>query len=258
MSHRPLSAYTSFHDKNDPSSLLEKVVVLVPARMGSTRLPNKPLADLGGKPLVLRVLEQVSCCPSVDLCVLVSDHAPLISLVEKEGFKGILIDHPCDSGTQRIVYGAQELIKQGWRGRYFINVQGDEPFISVDALNKMIHVLKQGAPLATMVTPLHEVDRLNPNRVKVALDQDQKALYFSRSPIGFHLHLGVYGFQRETLHLGLLPRSPLAVQEDLEQLTWLESGYSIQTVQVPHAFQAIDTYDDLEKARELIILQSSD
>ena len=252
-SHRPLltHAFDAHQDFKD-STLSDKVAVLVPARLKSTRLPNKPLVDLGGKPLALRVLEQVARCPEVDQCVLVSDHLPLLSLIEKEGFTGILIDHSCDSGTQRIVYGAQELLKKGWTGRYFINVQGDEPFISSDALTKVIQALKEGASIATVVTPLNDEDRLNPHRVKVALDQHQKALYFSRSPIGFHVHLGVYGFQRHTLQVGLLPRSPLAIQEDLEQLTWLEAGYSIQAVQVPYAFQTIDTYDDLEKARRLL------
>jgi 3-deoxy-manno-octulosonate cytidylyltransferase (CMP-KDO synthetase) len=244
MSSRPLS------------SPADQVLVLIPARLNSTRLPSKPLVDLGGKPLIIRVLEQVSLCTAVDQCRVVTDHPPLITLVEQAGFKGILIDRPCDSGTQRVVYGAQELIKQGWQGRYFINVQGDEPFIKADALTDLIMSLKQGAQVATLVTPLAESDRLNPHRVKVALDCHQKALYFSRSPIGFHLHLGVYGFQKETLHLGLLPRSPLSIQEDLEQLTWLEAGYQIQTVETKQAFHSIDTYEDLEYARHLITLKN--
>lgn len=225
-----------------------RVVAVIPARAGSRRLPRKPLADLGGAPLVWHVYRRVAASAVVDEAVVATDDPEIAAHVEGRGGRALVVDAPCDSGTQRVARAAERL-----DAAFVLNVQGDEPFVGDDLLAPLVDRLRAGAPIATLAAPLEPARRDDPAAVKVVRDATGHALYFSRAPIPGDLHLGLYGFERAALAaVAALPRGRLARVEDLEQLTWLEEGWRIAVADAPRATLSIDTPDDLAAARALL------
>lgn len=221
-----------------------RIVAAIPARSGSTRLPNKPLQWLGDAPLVVQVWRAVRAAEVADEVVVVTDSAEVEAAI---GDAALRVDAPCRSGTERM---ARALV--GVDCRFVINVQGDQPFVGADLLRPLVEALEAGAEIATLSAPLEPGDRAEPSRVKVVCDRRGRALYFSRQAIPGDLHVGIYGFRAAVLPRLLdLPRSPLAQAEDLEQLDWLHAGLSITVVPVARAPLSIDTPSDLEAARRL-------
>lgn len=237
-------------------------LAVVPVRYAAARFPGKPLADLGGRPLVQWVYERARQCAAFDLVVVATDDERIADVVR--GFGGMVEltspDHP--SGTDRVAEVA---------GRYreaavVVNVQGDQPFVTPAILERLVAPFGQNrAPaITTAACPLQPADWANPNVVKVVRGLDGRALYFSRSGIPWHAeedevrvrplhHLGLYAYAREALfRLSALAPTPLEVQERLEQLRALEHGFEIQVVDVDEPVLEVNTPDDLERARAFV------
>lgn len=243
---------------------LSEWLVVVPARLGSQRLPRKPLADVGGRPLIVRVLDNLK--PLHDLGALVlcaTDDHEVLGAVKLWGYQGILTAETHLSGTDRCAEVAMKYTQ-----RFVLNVQGDEPFVDCDDLTNLCKVLQndQTAHMGTLVYRSQERDRFfDPNVVKVVASDAFHALYFSRAPIpydrehgfpgSFWQHIGVYGFQRQKLlefpglgHGGSQPS--LEATEKLEQLRVLSAGWKIALSVAKGVARGIDTMEDLEVARQ--------
>ena len=245
-----------------------KFIVVIPARYASTRFPGKPLALLGGKPVIQRVYEQVSGV--VKDVVVATDDERIYSAVEAFGGRVVMTSANHKSGTDRCWEAYQ---KQGEEYDVVINVQGDEPFIAESQLRSIMACFEDDATdIATLVKPFAESDGLaalqNPNSPKVVLDNESRAIYFSRSVIPylrgvepeewlskhtFYKHIGMYAFRREVLReVTALPQSTLEKAESLEQLRWLENGYKIGVGVTNIETVGIDTPEDLERAEEFL------
>ena len=247
--------------------------VLIPARLASSRLPNKPLADIAGLPMVVRVAQRViSGLPAGTRVVVAADHPSILQACAQHGVEALLtrVDHP--SGSDRLAEACELL--QLPDEAIVVNVQGDEPLIDPALVSAMATLLQQRpeASMSTAAHPLHEVaDFMNPNVVKVVLDARDLALYFSRAPIAWWRdgyaqgvktlatpaplrHIGIYGYRVGFLRqFPTLPQAPIEVTEALEQLRAMWHGYRIAvhvTQQAPGA--GVDTPEDLERVRRLL------
>jgi len=240
-------------------------VVIIPARWASTRLPGKMLADLAGKPLIVRTAER-ACQSNASRVVVATDHAEIAQTLNAHGYETVMTDVELASGTDRLAQAARLLDLS--ENTVVVNVQGDEPLIEPALINELAACLEHNpdvamATAATALKPPHQAD--NPNVVKVVCDNAGRALYFSRAPIPnrrepaseavpelktLH-HIGVYAYRASFLHTfpqltqGLLERA-----EMLEQLRVLEHGFKIQVLVTTLAHAAgIDSAQDLEAAR---------
>jgi 3-deoxy-manno-octulosonate cytidylyltransferase (CMP-KDO synthetase) len=249
-----------------------KFIVLIPARYASTRFPAKPLALLGGKPVIQRVYEQVA--KVVSSVAVATDDERIAEAVESFGGRAIMTSPDHQSGTDRCWEAYQ---KVGEEYDVVINVQGDEPFIAESQLRAIKECFEdEKTDIATLVKPFSEADGIealeNPNSPKVVLDKESRAIYFSRSVIPylrgveredwlkqhtFYKHIGMYAFRSEVLReITSLPQSPLELSEKLEQLRWLENGYKIGVGISDVETVGIDTPEDLERAEEFLQAQS--
>jgi len=234
---------------------------VIPARLASTRLSRKPLQLLGGKPLVVRVAEQVSGTRVLDRVVVATDAPEIVAAVESAGFEAVLTAVAHESGTDRV---AEVAALPAFR-RYdcVLNVQGDEPFLSSEALTgALFRLTRDGDDIGTAAAPLEGDAVHDPSRVKVVCDLRGRALSFSRSPIpfwrdggvapaGLHWqHIGLYAFTREALaRWGTLEPTGLERAERLEQLRALEHGLTIGVARLAEpAEPGIDTPEDLRRA----------
>lgn len=245
-----------------------KFIAIIPARYASTRFPAKPLALLGGKPVIRRVYEQVAGV--FDDAVVATDDERICEAVRAFGGRVEMTSAAHRSGTDRC---REAYDKQGRAYDVVVNVQGDEPFIRAEQLETLKRCFDDPATdIATLVKPFAAEDGLaaleNPNSPKVVLDAASRALYFSRSVIPylrgvpreewlarhtFYKHIGLYAFRREVLRaVTALPQSPLELAESLEQLRWLENGYRIGVGVTDVETVGIDTPDDLRRAEEFL------
>lgn len=228
--------------------------MVIPARYGSHRFPGKPLKPIGGVPMVVRVLEQCKKVKEPKEIVVATDDERIGKVVERYGGKSILTPKDLPSGTDRVAEVARSHPAQ-----WIVNVQGDEPFIPPENIEKVIEALKQGASMATIAVPLKPEEAKKPDIVKVVKALDGNALYFSRAPIPYGRnqtptywkHLGIYGYQKEIL-LTLVRWSPTTLEkvEGLEQLRALEHGIPIQVVEGVGDSIGIDTPEDWESANK--------
>ena len=234
--------------------------IVVPARYASTRLPGKPLADIAGQPMIIRVLQQVSRA-AVDSVVAAVDHPNVLACVEAAGFEAVNTRDDHQSGTDRIMEVAAQ---RGWSDDdIVVNVQGDEPLMPVSVIAELTQAMlsDEQVRLASMCEPLAELSDLNnPNVVKVVRDINQDALYFSRAPVpyardegpflqNYARHIGIYAYRVEALRtFTSLPMSTLEQIEKLEQLRWLEAGNPIRVLIAPEAVPGgVDTPEDLAR-----------
>jgi 3-deoxy-manno-octulosonate cytidylyltransferase (CMP-KDO synthetase) len=238
-------------------------IVLIPARMASTRLPGKPLADIAGVPMIVRVWRQ-AMASGVGPVVVAAAEREICAAVESAGGKAVLTDPDLPSGSDRI-FAALQSVDPSAKHDVVVNLQGDLPALDPDDVRKVADVLAQtGMDIATLAAAIDdEADYDNPDVVKpvVAWDANGKrgdALYFSRArvPAGdgplFH-HVGIYAYTREALtRFVKLPPSPLEKREKLEQLRALEAGMRIAVARVDSVPLSVDTPEDLEKARKLL------
>jgi len=242
-----------------------KFMSIIPARYASTRFPGKPLAILGGKPVIQRVYEQVSSVLS-EVYVATDDHH-ILSCVEGFGGRAVMTREDHKSGTDRIEEAAEKI---GSDADVIINVQGDEPFIQPSQIETLMHLFDDpSTQIGTLGKPFESMEAVkNPNSPKIITDTNGFALYFSRSVIPyvrgvesdewlshypFLKHLGLYAYRREVLHeVTLLPQSSLEKAESLEQLRWLQNGYRIRVGQTNVETVGIDTPEDLARAEAFL------
>lgn len=234
--------------------------VVIPARLGSTRLPRKMLLDDTGKPLVQHTYEAACRATRPDGVIIATDHVEIESAVRRFGGEVRMTSAALASGTDRVAAIARELPEAD----ILVNVQGDEPEISGEAIDRVVQILEEQPDkvMSTLATPLRSRTLIeSPSCVKVVFDPTGRALYFSRSPIPFarewcdeyltstpatyHLHLGVYAYRREfLLQLAAMPPGRLEQIEKLEQLRVLEAGHAIAVGVMDHAAPGIDTLDE--------------
>jgi 3-deoxy-manno-octulosonate cytidylyltransferase (CMP-KDO synthetase) len=253
---------------------MNEFIAIIPARLASTRLPNKPLADLGGKPMVVRVAERARLSGARDV-VVATDHLDIMAACKQHGVVAHMTraNHP--SGTDRIAEVAAGL--QLPAETVIVNVQGDEPLIDPALIAATAGLVSETSPMATAAHPLHDLaDIFNPNVVKVVLNRSGHALYFSRATIPWHRdgfaqsqqvlpdgyqplrHIGLYAYTHAFLQVypGLEP-APLESIEALEQLRVLWHGYplAVHVTQNPAA-AGVDTPDDLVRVQQIFLAQA--
>ncbi len=247
-----------------PAAVLPRSFVVIPARYASTRLPRKMLLRETGKSLLQHTYEAACAARKPAGVIVATDHPEIAREVERFHGDFIMTSPECASGTDRVAEVARKLP----RAEVLVNVQGDEPEMSPDNIDRVIELLEQTptAGMATLATRIPSPEQLvNPACVKVVFDNAGRALYFSRSPIPFirdapaaacgfapfndpplfHQHLGIYAYRRDTLlDIAALPPSHLEQAEKLEQLRMLQSGGTILIAVVDHAASGIDTPAD--------------
>ncbi|MBR4619646.1 MAG: 3-deoxy-manno-octulosonate cytidylyltransferase [Salinivirgaceae bacterium] len=244
------------------------ILGIIPARYASTRFPGKPLADIAGKPMVQRVFEQAS--KALEHVVVATDDQRIYDAVQAFGGKVVMTSDRHPSGTDRC---AEAVIKfeQDYHQTVdvVINIQGDEPFIAEKQINLLANLFNDSnVQIATLVKPVDDEQTLfNPNKPKVVVDKNGRALLFSRQTIPhirgsepqewlhkhpFLQHIGMYGYRKDILlEITRLAKSSLESAESLEQLRWLENGYQIQTAVTTDEGLSVDTPEDLEQILKL-------
>lgn len=239
-----------------------KSVIIIPARMGSTRLPGKPLADIHGKPMIVRVAEQ-ALAAKLGRVVVATDSNEVLQAVKNSGIEAVLTRADHESGSDRIFEALQNMSDSD-QIEAVVNIQGDLPNIDPQLIKQALRPLIDGpADIATLgVEIIEESEKTNPNVVKIIgspiADNRLRALYFTRAtaPYGdgpLYHHIGLYAYRREALQrfVGLKP-SPLEMRERLEQLRALEAAMRIDVELVKTVPLGVDTPEDLERARQLI------
>lgn len=239
------------------------VVVVIPARYASRRLPGKPLVQLSGKPMVQRVYERAKLAQTVARVIVATDDQRIVDAVNAIGGEARMTRPDHRTGTERIAEVAAHE-----PGDVFVNVQGDEPLIDPAAIDTAVGALLEepAAQVATVATPIrHAADIMDPNVVKTVLDFEGNALYFSRAPIPWvrdtqqkiHVkywkHLGLYVFQRDALlEYPTLPHGELEKIEQLEQLRWLENGWKMRVAEVAHDSVSVDVLEDVARVEKML------
>lgn len=226
----------------------DRVIAIVPARYCSVRLPGKPLADVAGIPLINRVLQGLK--GSVDRIVVATDDNRIMDSVRSSGFEAILTGD-ADTGTQR-VFMAWELL--GCPGEWIINVQGDEPLVNSSWIKALTSCYPEDDLVTTLARRVPAIQAQSPDSVKVVIDRNGDAMYFSRYPVPHGAeelleHVGVYCFGPASLrHCVSAGSTPLSRIERLEQLAWLENGIRVRVIDGDFEGLGVDTPDDLERA----------
>ncbi len=238
-----------------------RVIGVIPARWASTRFEGKVLAAIKGKPMIQHVWERAGTSESLDELVIACDDERIVEAAEQFGAKAILTssDHP--SGTDRIAEAAQSL-----EGNIVVNIQGDEPLICPTIIDSLVNALKEdeSCSMGTVIRVLIKKKELkDPNIVKVVIDGEMNAVYFSRSPIPYnrdvdeeityYKHIGIYAYRKNfLLSYKDLPKLNLEKAEQLEQLRALEYGYKIKTVITNADTVGVDTPKDLERVEAIL------
>ncbi|MBM4263299.1 MAG: 3-deoxy-manno-octulosonate cytidylyltransferase [Deltaproteobacteria bacterium] len=248
------------------------VVAIIPARYGSTRLPGKPLAAIGGKPMIQHVYESASKARIVDRVLVATDDQRILAAVKSFGGEAVMTSKHLASGTDRLAEVARRL-----KAELLVNVQGDLPFIHADTITRAVRPLRRDRKIAmgTVCNPIYdEQEWRNPNIVKVLTDRAGFALYFTRAPVPYvreaqvelgardkfseerlwgYRHLGLYVYRREfLLKFARLRPTPLEQIESLEQLRAMAHGYRIHVAQVDERSVEVDTAEDLKRAEEYL------
>ena len=237
-----------------------RVAVIIPARYGAQRFPGKPLADLAGRPLVAHVVERARRVRGVDEVVVATDDQRIARAAEAAGARAV-VTGPAESGTDRVAQAARGLSP---RPGIVVNLQGDEPLVEPEAVERLVAVMQRGGvEMATLARPLQQEELARPQVVKVVTDLEGDALYFSRAAIPHRraggdsplarAHVGVYAFTAAFLErFASLPPGRLEREEALEQLRVLENGLKIRVVEAAYGGFGVDTPEDLERVRALL------
>lgn len=256
-----------------------KIIAIIPARYASSRFPAKVLVDINGKPMIERVFDQAKKATLVSEVFVATDNQFVFDKVKEFTPNVLMTDAGHISGTDRIAEAALLLEKNKVEFDFIINIQGDEPFIQPEQINSLATILLENSntQLATLVSKIKDAETLfDANVVKAIFDINHKAIYFSRNPIPFvrnidknqddknqknawlsehtfYRHIGMYAYQKGVLQqITKLQPSKLELAESLEQLRWIENGFSIQVAITPFESIGIDTPEDLKKALQYI------
>lgn len=265
---------------NSPNNKSKQgVVAVIPARFASTRLPGKALVDIAGKPMVCRVAERALAAKNVDRVIVATDHQKIVDAVTSHGLEVVMTSEHHTSGTDRIA----EVIAQLPGVEIVVNLQGDEPLISPLTIERAVHTLasesNSSVGIVTTWEPMESTeDVLNHDVVKIVIDDNEDALYFSRAPVpfprdavrrhgsleqalrnepelidSFRKHTGLYVYRRDVLmNFTTWPQSELEITEALEQLRALEHGINIKAIVASSKSTGVDNEDDLARVRQLI------
>lgn len=265
---------------NLKNNLQKQTVVVIPARFASTRLPGKALLDIAGKPMICRVAERARAARYVDRVIVATDSSQILEAVQLEGFEAVLTSDSHVSGTDRIAEAVESIPEAD----IIVNLQGDEPLISPQTIERAVERMKaeqgqaDGAGIVTTWEPIDSLENLlNKDYVKVVIGDREQALYFSRSPMpfpreaterhgspdaalisepdlfkNFRKHTGLYVYRRDVLMM-FTKWQPTALEtfEGLEQLRALENGVIIRVIQASTSSIGVDTQQDLERVREV-------
>jgi 3-deoxy-manno-octulosonate cytidylyltransferase (CMP-KDO synthetase) len=242
------------------------ILGIIPARYASSRFPGKPLADIQGRSMILRVCDRAAESGVFSDIIVATDDSRILSAVNVAGYQAVMTSFTHKSGTDRCREALEIHEKQAGKNYdHVINIQGDEPFIQPEQIAKVATALTaHNASIATLAKLISRYeDIIDPNVVKVIFDKNMEALYFSRAPLPFlrdrdqrhwpwekahYKHLGIYGYRSGTLiEISSLPEGRLEKYESLEQLRWLENGFKIRIDITDLESVAIDTPEDLLK-----------
>lgn len=238
-----------------------RILGVIPSRYESSRFPGKPLIDLKGKSMIQRVYEQAQKSTLLSDVIVATDHDKIYEHVSAFGGQVAMTKKTHQSGTDRCA----EILQENPDYDVVINIQGDEPLIYPEQIDQLCTLMtEKNAAIGTLIKPFETLEEIiNPNRIKVTINKNGEALYFSRSPIPyqpnttnvskFWRHIGLYGYQKDTLYdITTLEVSWLEEVEKLEQLRWLENGYSIYTAPTSFETPNIDTPEDVKKVLEFL------
>ena len=249
----------------------KQIAAIIPARYGSVRFPGKPLVEILGKTLIQRTYENTALCKELDEILVATDDQRIYDHVKSFGGNVVMTPSSCHNGTDRLAWVLQECPRLQ-NTEMIVNVQGDEPCLSPDAITQLIEILRSdpSAVMSTVVVKMtDEKEASNPSEVKCVLSLDGSALYFSRSLIPggqtnayrkemvYYKHLGVYAYRPEFLpEYAKLPMTPLQLAEDLEQLKVLEHGYKIKAAIVISPSIGVNTPEDIRKVEQELCKQN--
>ncbi len=233
------------------------VSIVIPSRMGSTRLPGKPLKIIAGKPLIYWVIKAAQRVANINQVILASDHTEIIKVGSELGIESILTSTSHKSGTERLLEVAKKV-----KSDFFINLQGDEPLIEPLDIEYLIENLtKSNFDIVTLAHKINSEEAKDPSRVKVICNNKNEAIYFSRNiiPYGaqsFLQHVGIYGFTKKSLDLiDSFTETSLEKLESLEQLRWLENNLKIGVFKSNNKVIGVDTIEDLKKVERILMLK---
>jgi 3-deoxy-manno-octulosonate cytidylyltransferase (CMP-KDO synthetase) len=249
-----------------------KTIGIIPARYASTRFPGKPLVSIIGKTLIQRTYENACRASHLDHVVVATDDERIFNHVKDFGGQAIMTTEACPTGTDRLAEALMQHPK--WlEASVIVNIQGDEPCVDPKAIDLVAQILIENstAHMSTLVTPLKSEDEaFNPSNVKCVMDQNQYALYFSRTLIPFnrkiafnpqypyYRHIGLYAYRPSfLLTYQALPATPLQLMEDLEQLKAVEHGYRIKVAIVDYVSVDVNHPEDINKVEQWICKQST-
>ena len=243
-----------------------KVLCIIPARYASTRLPGKPLRDIAGKPMIVRVYERALRARLVQDVVVATDDERIRAAVEAHGGHAVMTGADHATGTDRLAEVAARMTDYD----LIINVQGDEPLIEPSVIDALVEpfLADDRLAMATAKTEItDEEEQENPNNVKVITDKSGNALYFSRARIPYarvpgakvYKHIGIYAYRRDfLLAYARMAQTPLELSESLEQLRALENGYRIRVIETDAVFIGVDTEEDLIAVNEVYRKNAAD
>jgi 3-deoxy-manno-octulosonate cytidylyltransferase (CMP-KDO synthetase) len=241
--------------------LKQRILAVIPARLGSTRLPRKVLREIAGEPMIAWVYRAARACPLLDQVLIATDSDEVLAFAQEHSLAAVFTPEDCASGTDRVHAVAESIAAD-----IYVNIQGDEPLIRPEHLDALLAPMSRlEVEVATLATPCSPDQIHNPNAVKVVTASDGRALYFSRATIphdrdktggiGYKKHLGIYAYRKDALYqFPRLPFSRLEATERLEQLRFLENGIAIYVADTPYDTIGVDTEEDL-RAVEAILRQ---
>jgi 3-deoxy-manno-octulosonate cytidylyltransferase (CMP-KDO synthetase) len=235
-----------------------KAVVVIPARLASTRLPRKMLREIAGRPILAHVYEAVKRSQALSAVIVATDSEEIMQLCRQNGWEAMMTSASHRSGTERVHEVAGRVSAD-----VYVNVQGDEPMVRPEQLEALLALMADPAvQVGTLKTPAGEKDVDNQNAVKVVTDSQGRALYFSRATIPYdrdgthpryHKHLGFYAYRKAALdRFCQLPESNLERSERLEQLRFLENGIPIHVAETPFDSIGVDTEEDLQRVEAML------
>jgi len=235
-----------------------KTIAVIPARLGSTRLPRKMLREIAGEALIARVYRGVQSCALLANVIVATDSEEILNFCESKGFHARLTSAACRNGTERVYE-----ISNSTAADIYVNVQGDELLARSEHITALLAAMNDSEiQVGTLKTPASPDDLRNPNAVKVVTGNSGRSLYFSRATIPYDRdgvkpeyfkHLGFYAYRKSALErYCALPESPLEQSERLEQLRFLENGIPIQVAETLYDTIRVDTEEDVRKAEELL------
>jgi len=240
-------------------SYKQRILAVIPARLGSTRLPRKVLREIAGEPMIGWVYRAARACPLLDQVLIATDSEEVLAFANEHNLAAVFTPEDCASGTDRVHAVAESIAAD-----IYVNIQGDEPLIRPEHLDALLEPMARAeVPVATLATPCSPDQIGNPHAVKVVTAKNGKALYFSRATIpydrdgtgsiAYRKHLGIYAYRKDVLKgFPRLPPSRLEAAEKLEQLRFLENGIDVYVAETPYDTIGVDTEEDLRAVEDIL------